>query len=110
MGIALFVAIYSEKPIWTKEIRNKRLKNVPFAKTRALNIVEMREKLEARLKKAQEAQAKYYNKKHTSYTFKAGDKVYLNNKNIKLIRSSKKLNYKYYGPFEIEEPVGKQMY
>ena len=26
------------------------------------------------------------------------------------MRSFKKLNYKYYGPFEIEKPVGKQAY
>ena len=70
----------------------------------------MKEKLEARLKKAQEAQAKYYNKKHTPCMFKAGDKIYFNSKNFKLTHPSKKLNYKYYGPFEIEKPVGKQTY
>ena len=80
------------------------------AKTRALNIARVREKVEARLKKAQKAQVKYYNKKHTSCTFKAGDKVDFNSKNIELIRLSKKLDYKYYRPFEIEKPVGKQAY
>ena len=108
--IALFVAMYDKEPTWTNEIRDERLKNILSAKTRALNIVRVREKLEARLKKAQKAQVKYYNKKHTSRTFKAGDKVYLNSKNIELTRPSKKLDYKYYGPFEIEELVGKQAY
>ena len=109
-GIALFVAIYDEEPTWTDKIRDKRLKDILSAKTRALNIARVREKLEARLKKAQKAQAKYYNKKHISHTFKARDKVYLNSKNIKLTHSSKKLNYKYYEPFEIEKPVEKQAY
>ena len=80
------------------------------AKTRALNIVGVREKLEARLKKAQKAQTKYYNKNHTPRKFKAGEKVYLNSKNIESTRSSKKLDYKYYGLFEIKELVKKQVY
>ena len=109
-GIAPFVAMYGKEPTWTNEIRDKRLKDVPSAKTRALNIARMREKLEARLEKAQEAQTKYYNKKHTPRIFKTGDKVYLNSKNIKSTRPFKKLDYKYYGPFKIEKPVGKQAY
>ena len=43
-------------------------------------------------------------------SFNAGDKVYLNAKNIKSMRPSKKLDYKYYGPYVIEKPVGKQAY
>ena len=108
--IASFVAMYGEEPTWTNEIRNKRLKDVLSAKTRALNIARMREKFEARRKKAQEVQAKYYNKKHTLRTFKAGDKVYLNSKNIKSMHLFKKLNYKYYELFKIEKPVRKQAY
>ena len=81
-----------------------------FAKTRALNIAGMRERLETRLKKAQKTQAKYYNKKHIPRTFKAGDKIYLNSKNIKSMCLFKKLDYKYYGPFKIEKPIKKQVY
>ena len=110
MGIALFMAVYGKESIWTNKIKGKRLKDVLSAKTRVLNIAKVREKLEARLKKAQEAQVKYYNKKHTTRMFKARDKVYLNSKNIKLTCLSKKLNYKYYGPFEIKKSVKKQMY
>ena len=105
--IAPFVAMYDKKPTWTNKIKDKRLKDVLSAKTRVLNIVKVREKLEARLKKAQKAQVKYYNKKYTPCTFKARDKVYLNSKNIKLTCPSKKLDYKYYGSFEIEELIGK---
>ena len=108
--IALFIAMYGKEPTWTNKIRDETLKDVLSTKTKALNITRVREKLEARLKKAQEAQAKYYNKKHTPYTFKAGDKVYLNGKNIKSIHPSKKLDYKYYGLFKIEKPIGKQVY
>ena len=108
--IGLFVAIYGKEPTWTNKIRDERLKDVLSAKIKALNIARVREKLEARLKKAQEAQAKYYNKKYIPGTFKARDKIYLNSKNIKSTHLSKKLNYKYYRLFEIEEPVEKQAY
>ena len=50
-GIAPFVAMYGEEPTWTNKIRDKRLKDIPSAKTKALNIAGVREKLEARLKK-----------------------------------------------------------
>ena len=102
--------MYGKESIWINEIKNERLKNILSAKTRALNIVGVREKLEARLKKAQKVQAKYYNKKHTPRKFKAGEKVYLNSKNIELTRPFKKLDYKYYGPFKIEKLVRKQAY
>ena len=55
MGIAFFVVMYSEEPTWTNETRDERLKDVLSAKTRALNIAGVREKLEVRLKKTQEA-------------------------------------------------------
>ena len=110
MGIAPFIAMYGKEPTWTNKIRNERLKNIPSTKTRVLNVAEVREKLEARLKKAQEAEAKYHNKKHTPRTFEAENKVYLHSKNIKSTRPSKKLDYKYYRLFKIEEPVGKQAY
>ena len=86
------------------------MKDILFAKTRALNIARMREKLETKLKKAQKAQAKYYNKKHIPRTFKAEDKIYLYSKNIESMCLFKKLDYKYYGPFKIEKPIGKQVY
>ena len=73
---APFVAMYSEEPIWTNEIRDERLKDILSVKTRSLNIIGIREKLKARLKKTQKAQAKYYNKKHTLHMFKTRDKIY----------------------------------
>ena len=42
--------------------------------------------------------------------FKIDDKIYLNAKNIRSIRSSKKLNYKYYDSYVIEKLVDKQTY
>ena len=50
--IALFVAMYGKKLTWTDKIKDEKLKDVLSAKTRALNIIEVKEKLEARLKKA----------------------------------------------------------
>ena len=50
--IAPFIAIYDKESTWTNEIRDERLKDVLFAKTKALNIARVKEKLKARLKKA----------------------------------------------------------
>ena len=36
-----------------------------------------------------------------------GEKIYLNSKNIKFTRPAKKLDYKYYRPYEIENPIWK---
>ena len=43
-------------------------------------------------------------------TYKVGDKIYLNSKNIESTWPAKKLNYKYYGPYTISEAIGKQAY
>ena len=83
---------------------------VPAARSRALNLLGIRTKLEAHMKKAVENQAKYYNEKHTPRHYKVGDKVYLNSKNIKSTRPNKKLDYKFYSPYEVEMPICKQAY
>ena len=42
--------------------------------------------------------------------FAKGDLVWLSSRNIRSTRPCKKLDYKFYGLFEIEELVGKQSY
>ncbi len=61
------------------------------------------------LQHAQELQKQYHNKhaKHRSYI--PGDKVWLNSKYIKTKRY-RKLEAKFFGPFRILHPVGKQAY
>jgi hypothetical protein len=82
----------------------------PAAKERARETAKKRAQMKMLLAKVAEDQAKYYNLKHTSMTYNVGDKVLLNAKNIIFTRPFKKLDYKYYGPYEIIEPIEKQAY
>lgn len=41
-------------------------------------------------------------------TYKIGDKVYLNSKNIDSTQPAKKLDYKYYRPYTIKKAIEKQ--
>ncbi|KAI0993219.1 hypothetical protein K3495_g14966 [Podosphaera aphanis] len=42
--------------------------------------------------------------------FKAGDRVWLNYKNIKSLRPCRKLDFKNGGPFKVIEPIGNYAY
>jgi hypothetical protein len=53
---------------------------------------------------------KNYNKKKAQIEFKINDKVFLNAKNIISIKSFKKLNYKYYDFYTINESINKISY
>ena len=58
------------------------------------------------LKKAAEDMKKYYDKgKQPAKQYKAGDKVYVEGKNITTTRPAKKLDDKRYGPFKVLEKV-----
>ena len=105
--------MFGETGRWEDVIRDNKDTEVPAARTRAIGLAAMRGKLEAHVRKAVEAQARYYNTKLPSASrksFKVGDMVYLNSKNIKSTRPSKELDYPYYGPYEVELPIGKQAY
>ena len=58
---------------------------------------------------AQELQKRALNKGVKSRSYAAGDKVWLNNKYIKTKRN-RKLEAKFFGPFQVLHPVGKQAY
>ena len=83
---------------------------MPAARVRAEEAMVLRDTLTKHLEEARQNQAKYYNEKHLPISYRVGDKVMLNAKNIKTTRPSKKLNYKYIGPFEVELPIEKQAY
>jgi DNA-dependent RNA polymerase auxiliary subunit epsilon len=55
-------------------------------------------------------QSKYYDAKHISKIYAIEDKMYLCVKNIKSIRSSKKLDYKYCELYKINMFINKQSY
>ncbi len=73
----------------------------PTAKEHALIIIKKRKQLEESQGKTKESQAKQYNKNYQLVEFKVNNLVFLNLKNIKTIRTSKKLDYKFLGPFYI---------
>jgi len=68
----------------------------------------MRENMEA----AQRRMVKYFNQKvaEKEPTFKVGDWVMVNAKNIKTRRPTKKLDYKLRGKFRIKRPIGTNAY
>jgi transposase InsO family protein len=107
-----FTALYrdGDTPRWEDQIQEDPEKDVPAARARAEEATKLRDQLYKRLEEARSNQAKYYDEKHTPRTFNVGDKVLLNSRNIHTSRPSKKLDHKYYGPFEVEEPIGKQAY
>ena len=96
---------------WWKDViwNNKDTKVLP-ARDQAINVAAMKQKLEVQVKKAIEMQAKYYNAKHQQQKYNIEDKVFFNNWNIKSTQPSKKLDLKYYSPYEMIAPIGKQAY
>ena len=62
------------------------------------------------LEKSKKAMIKQYNKYHINKSFRIGDEVYLQVKNIKTIRLNVKLDYQQLGLFTIINIVGEQSY
>ncbi|KAI0991674.1 hypothetical protein K3495_g16513, partial [Podosphaera aphanis] len=116
-GFSPFMAVYGLHPRSGNEL-SAPLSGPPvpaslrFERSDAENLVQNAKKIEKFLVEniqfhsaEHEIQA---NKKRTaSRNFKAGDLVWLNYKNIKTLRPSKKLDFKKGGPFKIIEPIGK---
>ncbi|XP_044717345.1 chromo (CHRromatin organization MOdifier) domain-containing protein [Hirsutella rhossiliensis] len=58
------------------------------------------------LSRAQERQARHYNKTRQQMSFEEGDWVLISTKNLPLRRPTKKLTDKYVGPYQIDQVVG----
>ena len=84
--------------------------DVPTASNRATQLNQVRQELEAHWKKTVVDQARYHNRTHKPRTYSVGDEVWLAGRNIRTIRPSKKLDYKFHGPFTITEVIGTQAY
>ena len=82
----------------------------PAACEYAEQMIAIRELLQKCLRTAAEVQAKYYNKSHIAKTYNVRDMVLLLTKNIKLAHPSKKLDYRFAGPFQVLDLIGKQAY
>ena len=109
-GISPFEALFDEKLSWKDIMREEKTTDIPAARKQVLNLAAMQKLLEKCLTKAVAVQAKYYNLKHKPRKYNIGDLVYFNSQNIKSTRPSKKLDWKFYGPYTVVEPVGKQAY
>ena len=95
-GKSFFQCIFAEPAQWENIIYDNKNAKVSKAHKKGINLTAIRNKLKVQVKKAIKQQAKYYNAKHKSQSYKIEDMVYFNSKNIKLMQLSKKLDYKYY--------------
>jgi hypothetical protein len=72
---------------------------------------EIRVEATSALKQAALDMKRYYDRTHADApSYKEGDKVWLNAKNIKTTRPAKKLDYKWYGPFSIKQVISSVAY
>ena len=86
--------------------------NVPAAKEYVENLAKLRKDMRETLILTRERMAKYYNRNVSEKepTFKVGDKVMVNAKDIKTKRKSKKLDHKMRGPFKVKRLIGSYAY
>ena len=84
---------------------------VPMVESFLKNIMDTQNKASTALKEAVERMKIQYNKnKQPLRQYKKGDKVYINVEHLPTQWASKKLDQKYYGPYEVVEGVGSSAY
>ncbi|KAL1954937.1 hypothetical protein VTO42DRAFT_437 [Malbranchea cinnamomea] len=102
---------YRYHPRWVNEIDSDLVpREAPVASLRVEMLHAMRQKLTERYEKSVEHMAKFYDRKRKPLTFAPWDKVLLSTKNLRSMRPSKKLENRWYGPFEVEETVRTHAY
>ena len=105
IGMSPFHACYGYDPELGFNIGDDVVEEgmAPAARERVEAVKEERDLLREKLQEAVEDQRKWYDKKHTNRSFKVGQQVIINAKNIRELRPNKKLSDKYLGPYEVEE-------
>jgi hypothetical protein len=94
-----------------ENVIQKNLKiNVFIARNRVVHVSKIRRACKVRWKQTLKRTKRNYNKKRIQIEFKINDKIFLNAKNIISIKSFKKLNYKYYDSYIINESINKISY
>ena len=84
---------------------------VPAVETLLENIMNARDKASMALKEAAERMKIQYDKnKQQLQQYRKGDKVYINAEHLPTQHASKKLDQKYYSPYEVVEVVGPSAY
>ena len=111
IGTTPFFLMYGYHPEINWEIEDDSIEGeVPAANEKIRSMQALRDETAERLRRANDSQAKHYNKLHKEQTYKVGDLVMLATKNLKQKRPSKKLSHKFIGPFRIVDKVGAQAY
>jgi hypothetical protein len=94
-----------------EDMIQKNLKiDVSAARNRVVQLSKMKRICETRWKQVLNRTKRNYNKKRAQIEFKINDKIFLNARNIISIKSFKKLNYKYYDLYTINESINKISY
>ncbi len=94
-----------------EDVNQKDFKIDVFAiRDRVVQLSKMRRVCETRWKQILNKAKRNYNKKRTQIEFKINDKIFLNARNIISIKLFKKLNYKYYDFYTINESINKISY
>lgn len=110
-GVSPFFALYGYHPNTGHFIEEEVPGgDVPTARERGEEMVEMRKTLGEQLLSAAEYQSKWYDKKHKTMSYALGDWVMLSTKNLKQLRPNTKLAHRFTGPFQITAIRGTQAY
>jgi hypothetical protein len=105
----LFQMMFDSEMKFENVIQTNLKINVFAARDRVVHVSKIRRTCETRWKQIEKAK-KNYNKKRIQIEFKINDKIFLNARNIISIKSFKKLNYKYYDLYTINESINKILY
>ena len=108
-GHTPFFAVRGDHPNTGDEILRDDC-DMPAVAMRVNALIELREEMARHWQVAVKKQAEYYDANHKPMEFAIDDKVWLSGKNIRTARPSKKLDYKYYGPYRIKDVIGEQAY
>ncbi len=106
----LFQMMFDSERKFENVIQKDLKIDVSAARDRVVHVSKMRRACEARWKQTLERAKRNYNKKKAQIEFKINDKIFLNARNIISIKSFKKLNYKYYDSYTINESINKISY
>jgi hypothetical protein len=110
INMSSFQALYVEFIKWKNTVQIATNAEIFAVKLRAKQTLFMRLQFEKSWLFVSAEQSKYYDAKHISKVYAIEDKMYLCVKNIRSIRSSKKLDYKYYESYNINMLINKQSY
>ena len=105
-----FQMLYDNDIRLKKIVQKNAKKNISTTRNRTVFVTKTKRMFELKWIQLFAKTKKTYNKKRSNVFFKINEMIYLNVKNIKSIRSSKKFDYKYYESYFIFEFVDKMSY